>query len=467
AVEGSLQRSGAVEQPEARAERWRMRGARRRWPTDVRAPSWGGFSVLRRHLGCRLRGCDRAVIAFYLWGSDDALVAFLFPCRLATGQWPCLGSGLLTLNATGRYVAFRSEGGPLVIVTWWRQAGCRLPVLKATHLWSRSGCSSFCSSSWCSNFSCRAVWAGVGRRPFRGFRKGCRVCPCLLGLSWLQASCVVSVSSLVWVWDAEGFGVLSWRRPDSPLSHCLSLRWFRSHVVVPGVRPQLAQAAVLRELVCFCGGSISPFAGVEVRARLESRARGLRVPLLTASGSGLVAVVVTMFPRDVLSVPRCPSCTAVTTWLCLVSMGIVGLALGRPVFLVVPARCSLGSVVPFVGASPWWHRRVWLLYLAVYPGSGVVLLVGPRLFGGLRWPCLRVPAALAGEGLVIPTGPCSRGSSPLLSSARGSSLRELGVGRVAEAVVAPCVVSSSESECCELLYQSELRVVFCKSSGLL
>ncbi|MQM19679.1 hypothetical protein Taro_052687 [Colocasia esculenta] len=48
---------------------------------------------------------------------------------------------------------------------------------------------------------------------------------------------------------------------------------------------------------------------------------------------------------------------------------------------------------------------------------------------------------------------------------RGSSLRELGVGRVAEAVVAPCVVSSSESECCELLYPSELRVVFCKSSG--
>ncbi|MQL73189.1 hypothetical protein Taro_005522 [Colocasia esculenta] len=49
--------------------------------------------------------------------------------------------------------------------------------------------------------------------------------------------------------------------------------------------------------------------------------------------------------------------------------------------------------------------------------------------------------------------------------ARGSSSWELGVGRVAEAVVASCVVSSSESECCELLYPSELRVVFCKSSG--
>ncbi|MQL88134.1 hypothetical protein Taro_020690 [Colocasia esculenta] len=43
-----------------------------------------------------------------------------------------------------------------------------------------------------------------------------------------------------------------------------------------------------------------------------------------------------------------------------------------------------------------------------------------------------------GEGLVTPTGPCTRGSPPLLPSARGSSSRELGVGRVAEVVVAPC-----------------------------
>ncbi|MQM05875.1 hypothetical protein Taro_038692 [Colocasia esculenta] len=35
-----------------------------------------------------------------------------------------------------------------------------------------------------------------------------------------------------------------------------------------------------------------------------------------------------------------------------------------------------------------------------------------------------------------------------------------------EAAVASCVVSSSETECCELLYPSELRVVFCKPSGL-
>ncbi|MQL68062.1 hypothetical protein Taro_000351, partial [Colocasia esculenta] len=36
-----------------------------------------------------------------------------------------------------------------------------------------------------------------------------------------------------------------------------------------------------------------------------------------------------------------------------------------------------------------WHRRVWLPNLAVYPGSGVVLLVGPPTCAGLRWLCLR------------------------------------------------------------------------------
>ncbi|MQL67831.1 hypothetical protein Taro_000092 [Colocasia esculenta] len=70
-------------------------------------------------------------------------------------------------------------------------------------------------------------------------------------------------------------------------------------------------------------------------------------------------------------------------------MGVVGLALCGPVLLVVSARRSLDSVVPFLGASPWWHRRVWFPDLVVCPGSGVVLLVGPPPYGGLRWPCLR------------------------------------------------------------------------------
>ncbi|MQL86886.1 hypothetical protein Taro_019421, partial [Colocasia esculenta] len=43
---------------------------------------------------------------------------------------------------------------------------------------------------------------------------------------------------------------------------------------------------------------------------------------------------------------------------------------------------------------------------------------------------------------------------------RGSSVSD----EFTEAVVAPCDVSSSGSECCELLYLSELRVVLCKFS---
>ncbi|MQL99358.1 hypothetical protein Taro_032083 [Colocasia esculenta] len=107
-----------------------------------------------------------------------------------------------------------------------------------------------------------------------------------------------------------------------------------------------------------------------------------------------------MFPHNVSKRYPLP-CTEVIAWSCLVPVGVVGLALCGPVFLVVSARCSLSSVVPFLGANPWWHRRVWFPNLVVCLGSGVVLLVGPRPCGGLRWPCLRVPTALASEELYI------------------------------------------------------------------
>ncbi|MQL67856.1 hypothetical protein Taro_000084, partial [Colocasia esculenta] len=91
------------------------------------------------------------------------------------------------------------------------------------------------------------------------------------------------------------------------------------------------------------------------------------------------------------------ACTAVIAWSCLVPMGVVGLALCGPVLLVVSARRSLGSVVPFLGASPWWHQQVWFPDLVVCPGSGVVLLVGPPPYGGLRWPCLRIFGSVGGD----------------------------------------------------------------------
>ncbi|MQL93343.1 hypothetical protein Taro_025988 [Colocasia esculenta] len=59
-------------------------------------------------------------------------------------------------------------------------------------------------------------------------------------------------------------------------------------------------------VVCFCGGFVSPFTGVEAGARIASRACGLRVPLLATSGGGLVAVVVTTFPHDIFECSSLP-----------------------------------------------------------------------------------------------------------------------------------------------------------------
>ncbi|MQL87601.1 hypothetical protein Taro_020151 [Colocasia esculenta] len=100
---------------------------------------------------------------------------------------------------------------------------------------------------------------------------------------------------------------------------------------------------------CFCGGSVSPFARAEAGARLVSGGRGQGVPLLAASGGGLVAVVVTMFSSRPFQVfPVALACTVVIAWPCLVSVGVIGLALCRPVLLVVLALVSswLRSSVP-------------------------------------------------------------------------------------------------------------------------
>ncbi|MQL79515.1 hypothetical protein Taro_011960 [Colocasia esculenta] len=200
-----------------------------------------------------------------------------------------------------------------------------------------------------------------------------------------------------------------------------------SHVVVLGVGPQLGQAAVLRAFLwCSVAALSRSSVEAEARARLASRGHGQRVPLLAASGGGLVVVVVTAFLHDFRSPVL--GCQFVVALACVASRprGVSGVRGG-----------------PICGPSTLWRSEVVVLVFSV--------------FG--------VPATLAGEGLVIPTGPCSRDSLPLLPSTRGSSSWELGVGRVTETAVAPCVVSSSKRECCELLYLSELRVVLCKFSG--
>ncbi|MQL98389.1 hypothetical protein Taro_031097 [Colocasia esculenta] len=115
------------------------------------------------------------------------------------------------------------------------------------------------------------------------------------------------------------------------------------------------------------------------------------------------------------------------------------------------------------GRSQGGEQREWLV--PVRGGTGVCGFPTSWCVRGSGWFCLwaldlvefpifEVPTALAGEGLVIPTGLCSPGSLPLLPLGRGSSSRELGVERVVEAAVVPCAISSSESKCCELLYLS-------------
>ncbi|MQL84510.1 hypothetical protein Taro_017025 [Colocasia esculenta] len=245
----------------------------------------------------------------------------------------------------------------------------------------------------------------------------------------LRATSVLELAAHVW--DAEGFGVLSWRRPESPLSHCLSLRWFRSHVAVLGVGPQLGQAAVLCALCVSAAALSHPSAGVEAGARLASRACRLRVPLLASSSSGLVAVVVTAFSSrrfQVFLVAR--ACTMVIARLCLFSASIIGLALGRPVLLVVPASVFSRFCGLVLGCQPMM--------------APACVASRPDDVRGPGWFCLWAIDLVE-----------------LWARRRGSSVSDGLRRRLWRRVF----VSSIESECCELLYLSELRVVFCKSSG--
>ncbi|MQL68789.1 hypothetical protein Taro_001035 [Colocasia esculenta] len=214
--------------------------------------------------------------------------------------------------------------------------------------------------------------------------------------------------------DRADSGAEGKARPDSPLSLCLSLRWFRSHIVVLGVRPQIGQAAVVR------------------------------------------------FPWALLVWPYADSCFR---WF---PLGVLSALWFR---LWVPVHGGIGvygfPTLQCIRSSGWFCLRA--LDSVCAEGcfrsvSDSVGFYGSRVCG---------PTSVGGRGIVLfssagtgnPYWALFTRLTPLLPSARGSSSWELGVGRVAEAVVAPCVVSSSESECCELLYASELRVVFCKSSG--
>ncbi|MQL99635.1 hypothetical protein Taro_032360 [Colocasia esculenta] len=127
--------------------------------------------------------------------------------------------------------------------------------------------------------------------------------------------------------------------------------------------------------------------------------------------------------RSVFLVPL--ACTVALAWLCLAPVGVVGLAFGRLVLLVVSASVFSRFCGPILGCAEHCFRFV----------PDFVGFCGSR----------------AHPPYFLQLGARRRGSSV------SDGLRRQLWRRV--------VVSSSESECCELLYLSELRVVFCKSSG--
>ncbi|MQL91548.1 hypothetical protein Taro_024159, partial [Colocasia esculenta] len=197
------------------------------------------------------------------------------------------------------------------------------------------------------------------------------------------------IATLTRAWDSEDNRSSTRCRLVSPLSHCLSLRWIRSHIVVSGVRSQLGQAAVLRVLCVSVAALSRPYTGAEARARLASRECGLRVPLLAASGGGLVAVVTrasggsrSVSSRYCSSVLGCQSAVA-PAYMASRPCGVSGVR-------GVPSVASDVCPTPLVFAGVVIGNPYWALF--------------PRL-------------------------------TPLHPSARGLSLWELSVREVAEAAV--------------------------------
>ncbi|MQL75126.1 hypothetical protein Taro_007496 [Colocasia esculenta] len=115
--------------------------------------------------------------------------------------------------------------------------------------------------------------------------------------------------------------------------------------------------------------------------------------------------------------------------MCLVSVGVIGLAFGRPVLLVALASVFSRFRGPVPGCQP-----------VMAPAC-----VAPRPGGVCAEHCFRfVPDSVGFYGSRVGTGnpywALFARLTPLLLSARGSSSRELGVRRVEEAAVAPCCV---------------------------
>ncbi|MQL72521.1 hypothetical protein Taro_004859 [Colocasia esculenta] len=235
-----------VERPAARGGAWeRCRGARRRWPYIVKA----------------LRGLGIAV-AVHLWVAIGLL------------------SRHLARSQQGYHSALPRRDGVAMAL-----GVATVPVLPRVLPWA-----------WLCVGVCPR--AGLGLRTFcQWFGMVLLCCPACSPGAWHLRACPRSerllplhgtpiVVSLLRValgyeraraWDTEDGRSSTRCRLVSPLSHCLSLRWFWSHVVVSGMRPQLGQAAVLPVLCVSVAALSRPCAGVEAGARLTRASGGFRL----------------------------------------------------------------------------------------------------------------------------------------------------------------------------------------------
>ncbi|MQL93876.1 hypothetical protein Taro_026517, partial [Colocasia esculenta] len=239
---------------------------------------------------------------------------------------------------------------------------------------------------------------------------------------------VVMVASLCSVTEGDTFVAVSWRRCQEALvCACLVL----SGLVV-GYKP-----AIQRGFCCACS-ACSPGAW-HLRAGPVLRLSPLPgTPILGSllrECSGLQACSILFLARPRQSFVSLPLSA-------LIPEPRSGVRRGAAAWPGYGVACIL---VGFCGGfvSLFWGVIAWTCLVSI----GIVsLALLANASGGFRFGVLSVPV-------------------PVALAARGLSSRELGVGWVVEAAVAACAVSSSESECCELLYLSELRVVLCKFSG--
>ncbi|MQM19023.1 hypothetical protein Taro_052022, partial [Colocasia esculenta] len=152
--------------------------------------------------------------------------------------------------------------------------------------------------------------------------------------------------------------------------------------------------------------------------------------------------------------------------------GVLCVCFGPPLCCPCGSKCAiwLGCILVRFSQDGSWHFR-WR-FSPKLPDVVLVVVALSFLLGRCRLRCGALGhASSCGVGQLVSLvvskflGCIGGTARPRGPDARGSSSWELSLGRVAEAAMAPCVVSCCESECCELLYPSELRVVFCKSSG--